>query len=69
MAEQQELLTTEQAAQLLGLSPLTLNAQRCLGQRDTSIPVVPWVKLSRRCVRYRRTDIEKYISEMKPTTT
>ncbi len=50
-----ELMTTEQAAHLLKLSPRTLEAQRLKGGG------VPYVALSRRAVRYRAGDLRRYI--------
>ena len=68
MSETIQLLSTKEAARLLGLSPKTLEAQRCRGQRDKSLPVVPWVKLSSRCIKYRREDLVSYLASLSAST-
>lgn len=52
-----ELLTTEGAARLLKRSPRTLEKARMTGDGP------PFVKLSPRCVRYRRRDLYKHVEE------
>ena len=49
------LLTTEQAAEILGVSLAFLERDRWQGAR------VPYVKVGRRAVRYRRSDLVHYI--------
>ncbi|MFM0041642.1 helix-turn-helix domain-containing protein [Paraburkholderia sediminicola] len=49
-------LTPEQAAEILGVSPYTLSNWR-VGKRQP----LPYVKLGR-LVRYRRADIEAFLS-------
>jgi predicted DNA-binding transcriptional regulator AlpA len=57
-AEPESILLTEaQAAQLLGFSPRTLQAWRVRGGGPT------FVHVSARCVRYRREDLEAWITE------
>jgi len=51
-----DLLTVEQAAEYLGVKPQTLAAWRC--NRRYPLPYV----LVGRCVRYRRADLDKFIS-------
>ena len=50
-------LTTEEAADMLGVAPATM--------RDWKAQRVgpPYVQLSSRCVRYRQSDIEKFITD------
>lgn len=58
-----DMLTTEQAARLLGLSPFTLNKWRLNGHG------LRFIKLGR-AVRYRRTDVDAYLASRTqlPTT-
>lgn len=51
-----ELLTTEQVAALLNLAPVTLAGWRSSGAGP------PWLKLARRVVRYRRSDLEAWMA-------
>jgi hypothetical protein len=57
------LLTQLEAAAILGLSPRTLESMRL----RTVGP--PFVRVSRRCVRYRRTELERFISMCTVETT
>ena len=50
-----ELLTTEAAAELLGLKRQTLDTWRCLGRYN-----LPYVRLGR-TIRYRRADLERFV--------
>lgn len=52
----QGLLTTEQAAAYLNLSPATLHTWRC-----TKRHVLPYVKVGNRYVRYNRADLDAFI--------
>ena len=49
------LLTTKQAAQILGVSTAFLERDRWAGAR------VPFVKIGSRAVRYRLSDLHAYI--------
>ena len=51
-----KLLTTKQASEYLGLSPVTLSNARYTG---TGIQI-PYVKMSS-SVRYKQSDLDKYI--------
>lgn len=51
-----ELLSQREVADLLGLSERTLEAMRLRGDGPT------FVRLSRRCVRYRPADLASYIA-------
>lgn len=56
--EDEELLSTADAARLLGISPGTLEIWRNTGRRH-----VPFVRVSkRRAVRYRRSDVLRFKS-------
>lgn len=52
-----ELVAQEDAARLLAVSPRTLEAWRVSGGGP------PFVRLSRRAIRYRRVDLEAWIAE------
>jgi excisionase family DNA binding protein len=52
---QTPLLTTKQAAQILGVSIAFLERDRWAGAR------VPFVKIGSRAVRYRNSDLHAYI--------
>ena len=49
------LLNQEQAAELLGISPSTVNSWRVQGRGPA------FVRISTRCVRYRYEDLIQYI--------
>lgn len=58
------LLTEKQAAELLGFSRRTLQ-----GWRSEGGPGLPFVRISKGCVRYRRSDIEAWILSQLRTST
>ena len=51
-----DLLTREQAAKYLGITPRTLAVWACVGRYN-----LPYVKVGR-LVKYRRTDLDAFIS-------
>ena len=51
-----EMLTDAELAIQLGVSPRPLGAWRQRGEGP------PWIKINRRTVRYRRADVEKYLT-------
>ena len=53
----QALLNQRQTAALIGVSERTLECWRCRGSGP------PFVKISRRAVRYRRKDIDQWVRE------
>jgi len=53
---QSQLLTTKEAAILLGVSMAFLERDRWAGAR------IPFIKIGSRAVRYRASDIDSYIS-------
>jgi len=57
LAAVSRLLTAEDVAELTGLSIETLAQWR--SQRKE----IPFVKISRNCVRYRQTDLDGWLSE------
>jgi excisionase family DNA binding protein len=58
-----ELLTTAQVAEILGLSEGTLSTWRCTRQEE-----VPYLKIGR-CVRYKRSDVEAWVRSWQQGTT
>lgn len=58
------LLTEAEAAKLLGFSRRTLQ-----GWRSDGGPGLPFVRISKGCVRYRRSDIEAWIEDQLRTST
>ncbi len=50
-----KLLTTQEVAELLGVSVATLEVWRCTGRT-----ALPFVKVGR-CVRYRLSDVERWL--------
>lgn len=56
-------LTTEQAAEVIGVEPQTLQAWRCLGRYD-----LPYLKVGR-AVRYSRRDLEQWLAGRRTTAT
>ena len=58
-ADADELLTTAETAEWLGVSIQFLEIGRCRGHDYGP----PFVRLSRRCVRYRRGDVQAWLRE------
>ena len=57
-----ELLTTREAAVFLNLSPACLERDRCIGPSVGGAgPLIPYVRVGRKAVRYRRSDLEAHI--------
>lgn len=54
---ERQMLTTEEAAAMLGTEASTLVTWRC-----TKAVIVPYVKIGR-AVRYRRCDLEEFIEQ------
>lgn len=59
----EQLLTTKQAARYLGVSASFLEKDRWRGAR------IPFIRLSRRSIRYRHADLDSYILEQTKTST
>ena len=62
-AAPETLLRQEEAAQILGLTPRALEAWRHRGGGPT------FIKISGRCIRYRQSDLLKWIAERERTST
>jgi excisionase family DNA binding protein len=56
-APMQRLLTTDDVAVMTGLSPETLAQWRWLKKE------IPFVRLGKKCVRYRQSDIDAWLAK------
>jgi len=59
----QNLLTTAEAAGLLGVSKAFLERDRWAGSR------IPYIRVGTRTIRYRREDVEAFIASRKRRST
>ena len=59
----EKLLTTEQAAEMLGIAPQTLAVWRCKKRYD-----LPFVRIGSRRVRYRPEDIAAWLDANSSST-
>mgnify|MGYP006451350803 CR=1 FL=1 len=57
-----DLDTETEAARVLGVCPGTLKAARLNRLKSNPLRTLPYVKIGR-CVRYRKSDISKWIEE------
>jgi len=57
------LLTTKQAANILGVSPAFLERDRWAGAK------VPFIRVGSRSIRYRHSDLDTYIESRVKTST
>lgn len=55
------LLTTKEAARLLGVSPAYLERDRWAGARNGQGASIPYVQVGSRAVRYRLSDLHEYV--------
>lgn len=53
-----QLLTTEQAAKVLAVSPILLKRSR---RAENHVPGPPWVRVGKRCVRYKLDDLMNWL--------
>lgn len=56
-----EMITTEEAATLLGVSRRYLDKDRHEARQNGTPPKVPYTNLGHRTVRYSRTDVLAYL--------
>ena len=56
---EQEYFSPKEIGEKLGVSELTLANSRCTGKGI----VIPYVKLSNKAIRYKASDVEKYIED------
>jgi len=54
------LLRARQAAEMLGVSPQTLAVWRCRKNNGHTAPDLPYIKVGRRSIRYRLSDLKKF---------
>lgn len=57
MTENQGIMTEKQAANFLSLTPRTLQAWRYRGDGPQ------FIRISRRCIRYRRCDLDQWLEQ------
>ena len=60
-AQPKELLTTKEAATFLDVSTAFLERDRWAGKRNGSGPLIPYVRVGNKAIRYRRSDLEAHI--------
>jgi hypothetical protein len=60
----QQLLTTRQAAQVLGMTEAFLERARWSGE-----PPIPFIKVSSRAIRYDPADLQSYLRSRVRTST
>ena len=60
--KQDDLLTTAQTARMLGVPKSTVKYWRHSKPSDPRSQRLPFVKLGRRCIRYRKADVEAFIN-------
>jgi hypothetical protein len=58
IAMPEKLLTTEQAAEYLSVSKAYLHRDRFIANQSGTPPVIPFLKISPKIVRYRLSDLE-----------
>jgi len=63
MTESKRLLTTREAAALLGIGKSTLDQDRLYGRLG-----IPFIRMGSRSIRYRREDLEAYLHNLKSFT-
>lgn len=57
------LLTTKEAADFLGVSVAFLDRDRWDGKRNGRGPLIPFVRVGNKAVRYRQTDLDEHIEK------
>lgn len=55
-------ITGAKAAVMLGIQPQTLAAWRWRKSKGLDAPDLPWVKVGSRAIRYRLSDVKRYIA-------
>ncbi len=58
-----ELLTTKEAATLLNLSVAFFERDRWEGKKNGAGPLIPYVKIGNKAVRYRLQDLQAHIDQ------
>ena len=62
------LLPTTKVAAMLGIKPHTLNVWLCKKKNGEPAPDLPYVKVGRRAIRYRLSDVQRFIDLNRHTT-
>ena len=55
------LLRPRKVAEMLGIAEQTLAVWRCRQNHGNAAPDLAWVKIGHRSIRYRLSDVEKFI--------
>ena len=58
-----DLLTTNEAAKLLGVSRRFLDKDRHEARQNGTSPKIPYMNMGHRTVRYRRSDLVVFLDE------
>ncbi len=61
--QQTPLYKTKEAAAFLGLSIAFLDRDRWAGRRNGTGPLIPYVRVGNRAVRYRLSDLRDHIDK------
>ena len=59
--EEDDVVSTKEAAVVLGVSPAYLERDRWAGARNGKGPLIPYIKVTQRSVRYRRGDLREHL--------
>ena len=63
-----ELVATKRAAAILGVSAAFLERDRWAGARSGQGPLVPYIKVGPRAVRYRLSDLRAHVEANRRTS-
>lgn len=61
--QQTRLYKTKEAAAFLGVSIAFLDRDRWAGKRNGTGPLIPYVRVGNRAVRYRISDLQDHIEQ------
>jgi len=56
------LLRPRKVAEMLGIAEQTLAVWRCRQNHGNAAPDLAWVKIGRRSIRYRLSDVQRFIN-------
>lgn len=57
-----QMLTTEEAAALLGVTRRFLDKDRYIARQNGTPPTIPYIALGYRTIRYRRSDVLAFLA-------
>lgn len=57
------VMATKDAALYLGVSEQYLNTDRHIAMQNGTAPVVPYVRIGARMVRYRKADLDAFLEQ------